>query len=92
MVKDDYVKKEYLYQVLASTDFKDYIASVMKGTVIKVVSTSDISKFTLKLPSPETQERIITLYKDLDKATNNLQATMKQMEVIKANLLSHITN
>ena len=92
MVKDDSVKKEYLYQVLASTDFKDYIASVMKGTVIKVVSTSDISKFTLKLPSPETQERIITLYKDLDKATNNLQATMKQMEVIKANLLSHITN
>lgn len=92
MVKDDSVKKEYLYQVLASTDFKNYIASVMKGTVIKVVSTSDISKFTLKLPSPETQERIITLYKDLDKATNNLQATMKQMEVIKANLLSHITN
>ena len=91
-VKDSSVKKEYLYQVLSSTEFKDYVSNVMKGTIVKVVSTSDISKFTFKLPAAETQERVITLYKDLDNATNNLLDSVKQMEVIKANLLSHITN
>lgn len=90
VTKDSCVKKEYLYQVFNSTEFKNYVSKMMKGTVIKVVSTSDISKFTFKLPEIETQERIITLYKDLENAKNNLLQTLEQMNVISVNILNHI--
>lgn len=92
MVKDPSIKKEYLYQILSSTDFKDYMTRRMKGTIIKVVSTSDVSKYTFKLPPIQEQERIIALYDNISKSQKQLKQILDCLNTIKTNLLAQITN
>ena len=69
--KDGISDQRYLYYVIISTAFHQYLDSVKTGTSIQHISLKQIGDFEFPLPPIETQRRIAAILSSLDDKIEN---------------------
>ena len=85
----------YLYFIVASKQFLDYVANNQEGTSYPAISDSKLKKFSFALPSLTEQKRIVAILDRFDKLCNNIseglsaeiEARQKQYEYYREKLL-----
>lgn len=68
------MKPEYLYRYLASPMVQQYLEEIASGTGIPILKANDINNLPVPVPSPEEQERVIGVHRQI----------MEEYEAIKA--------
>lgn len=69
---DSSVNPKYLYQVLADDKFFEYNMQHAKGAKMPRGSKDDILKYSIPIPSPTEQTRIVAVLDKFDSLTNSL--------------------
>lgn len=60
------VNKDYIYYVLSSKNFKNYITNLATGSTIKNVGLKLVREFSFELPSKEIQDSTSNILRSLD--------------------------
>ena len=81
VIKDDYLK-EYIYQVLASSDFEQEMNNKGQGAAQKNIKNSDIENFIFYIP--EDQNKI----KEISKVLHCLDTLIEKRDNILSALIS----
>jgi type I restriction enzyme S subunit len=83
---------KYLYYVLTSGLFKDFLMSLNDGTNINNLKFSDIENYEVLLPSIESQREIVekldSAFIEIDMIENNLRQSMIYASSLRQSLLS----
>ena len=69
-VKDS-VDKDFIYYVVSSPVFKQYLENNATGTTIKNISLKQMREYSFSLPSLKEQERISSTLKIIDQKIKN---------------------
>ena len=64
--KDGSVEPEYLYYVLNSYIFADFMKNILTGTTIKGLTQGNFYKFTFEAPDVPTQKKIVEVLESID--------------------------
>lgn len=64
--KDGSVEPEYLYYVLNSYIFTDFMKNILTGTTIKGLTQGNFYKFVFKAPDVPTQKKIVEVLESID--------------------------
>jgi type I restriction enzyme S subunit len=80
------IDSDYLFLNLISSNFLNYIETLVQGAMYPAINDSDVKRFKIKLPENKSdQQRIATEIKSkLEKVEQMRQAALKQKEAIKA--------
>ena len=82
---------KYLYYILLSPAFRQYIESQSKGTNINNIKSSYILDYEINLPPLPEQERIVAhieeLFSELDAGVETLKKTKAQLDVYRQAVL-----
>jgi type I restriction enzyme S subunit len=76
------IRADYLYYVIASREFTEYIQNVTTGTAVPHISGKQIKEFKFKLPDMHTQVGIGELLAALDDRITLLRETNATLEAI----------
>lgn len=76
------IRADYLYSVIASRAFSEYIQNVTTGTAVPHISAKQIRDFSFKLPDVKTQELVGRFHADLDDRITLLRETNATLESI----------
>jgi len=72
---------KYIYHLLSTQSFKDYIEQTQRGTSYPAVTDSDVKTFVFMLPSLEEQRRVVVrLDAAFDKIDRAIELTQKNIE------------
>ena len=94
--KTDIIFPRYMFHVMKSAAFKQQADRAAKGAAQKTISLSSLASMTLRLPSMEEQERIVSILDRFDTLCNDIsaglpaeiEARQKQYEYYRDKLLS----
>ena len=78
----DILDSKYLYYLLSSDDFFDYVMSTSKGTKMPRGDKEAIMKYKVELPPVEEQEKIAAILSSLDnkiELNNEMNKTLEEM-------------
>lgn len=64
--KDGFVEPEYLYYVLNSYIFTDFMKNILTGTTIKGLTQGNFYKFVFEAPDVPTQKKIVEVLESID--------------------------
>lgn len=78
----DCIRADYLYSVIGSREFTEYIQSVTTGTAVPHISATQIRDFRFKLPDIRTQELVGQFLANLDDRIALLRDTNATLEAI----------
>jgi type I restriction enzyme S subunit len=73
---------DYLYSIIASRGFSEYIQNIATGTAVPHISATQIKSYSFQLPDIETQKRVGQLHSSLDDRITLLRKTNKTLESI----------
>ncbi|WP_315138095.1 restriction endonuclease subunit S [Achromobacter marplatensis] len=73
---------DYLYSIIASRGFSEYIQNIATGTAVPHISATQIKSYSFQLPDIETQKRVGQLHASLDDRITLLRETNKTLESI----------
>lgn len=86
------VSANYLYLILKSTMFRDYITRSQKGALIPHISKGDLENFEISIPNTDVQKdavtKILGLKNLIDTAIHKVEASIKDITILKSNLLT----
>lgn len=89
------VDKDFIYYIVSSPTFKQYLESNATGTTIKNISLKQMREYTFELPEIGEQKRISSVLRKIDEKIKNNRAinnNLKQQYIsIVDNLLSKLT-
>ena len=74
------VDKDFIYYIVSSPAFKQYLESNATGTTIKNISLKQIRKYTFSLPQISEQKRISSVLRRIDEKIKNNRAINKNLE------------
>lgn len=78
----DCIRADYLYSVIGSREFTEYIRNVTTGTAVPHISAKQIRDFRFKLPDIRTQELVGQFLGNLDDRISLLRDTNATLEAI----------
>lgn len=78
------LRRDYLYWVLSSSVFTDFIEALSAGSTIKHLYQKDLKEFSFKIPSSLTEQRMIaeSLF-SMDEEISVLKAERSKIEALK---------
>ena len=85
--KNGSVEPEYLYYVLNSRIFVDFMRNILTGTTIKGLTQSNFYKFTFEAPEISTQKKIVEVLESIDSVIDNTRETIEKYRKIKCGVL-----
>ncbi len=89
------VDKDFIYYIVSSPTFKQYLESNATGTTIKNISLKQMREYTFELPEIGEQKRISSVLRKIDEKIKNNRAINNNLEQqyisIVDNLLSKLT-
>lgn len=68
------VDKDFIYYIVSSPAFKQYLESNATGTTIKNISLKQMKKYTFSLPKISEQKRISSVLRKIDEKIKNNRA------------------
>lgn len=74
------VDKDFIYYIVSSPAFKQYLESNATGTTIKNISLKQMRKYTFSLPQISEQKRISSVLRRIDEKIKNNRAIDKNLE------------
>ena len=74
------VDKDFIYYIVSSPAFKQYLESNATGTTIKNISLKQMRKYTFSLPQISEQKRISSVLRRIDEKIKNNRAINKNLE------------
>ena len=77
-VKEVYPK--YVFYSCLSTEYRRFLASILNGVNINNLKWSELSKFTIPVPSIETQSRIVSELDLLQSLIDKQKAQLKELD------------
>ena len=81
---NEHLRRDYLYWVLSSSVFTDFIEALSAGSTIKHLYQKDLKEFSFKIPSSLSEQRMIaeSLF-SMDQEIQMLQAERLKVEALK---------
>lgn len=76
------ITADYLFSILSSREFSEYIQNVSTGTAVPHISAAQIRSYAFELPDVETQLQIGSFHSVLDDRISLLRETNKTLESI----------
>ena len=73
------VDKDFIYYIVSSPAFKQYLESNATGTTIKNISLKQMRKYTFPLPQISEQKRISSVLRRIDEKIKNNRAINKNL-------------
>ena len=73
------VDKDFIYYIVSSPAFKQYLESNATGTTIKNISLKQMRKYTFSLPQISEQKRISSVLRRIDEKIKNNRAINKNL-------------
>lgn len=90
------VDKDFIYYIVSSPTFKQYLESNATGTTIKNISLKQMREYTFELPEIGEQKRISSVLRKIDEKIKNNRAINNNLEQqaqsIFDNMFSNISN
>lgn len=87
---------EYIFHLLSTASFRDYIEQTQRGTSYPAVTDSDVKDFEFLLPSLEEQwrvvERLDAAFEKIDRAIELTEKNITETNLIKSSLLTNAFN
>lgn len=74
------VDKDFIYYIVSSPTFKQYLESNATGTTIKNISLKQMREYTFELPEIGEQKRISSVLRKIDEKIKNNRAINKNLE------------
>lgn len=85
--KDGSVEPGYLYYVLNSQIFTDFMKNILTGTTIKGLTQGNFYKFVFEAPDVPTQKRIVEVLEAIDDVIDKTRETIEKYEGVKKGLI-----
>lgn len=87
---------KYLFFILNTVDFYRYVENNQEGASYPSISNSKVFNYKIPIPSPEEQERIVSILDKFDRLVNDISeglpaeisARRKQYEYYREKLLN----
>ena len=90
IIKATNVNSCYLMNYLLSYDAKQYISSITVGGALPIISQKELSKMLVPVPSREEQEKIASLFFEVDKKIELSLEKITVLEKLKQGLLKQM--
>lgn len=88
--KDGSVEPEYLYYVLNSYIFTDFMKNILTGTTIKGLTQGNFYKFVFEAPDVPTQKKIVEVLESIDAVIDKTRDTISKYQSLKKGLLQDL--
>lgn len=88
--KDGSVEPEYLYYVLSSRIFADFMRNILTGTTIKGLTQSNFYKFSFEAPGVPTQRKIVEVLKSIDAVIDKTREIIHKYINIKLGMMQRL--
>lgn len=88
--KDGSVEPEYLYYVLNSYIFTDFMKNILTGTTIKGLTQGNFYKFVFEVPDVPTQKKIVEVLESIDAVIDKTRDTIGKYQNLKRGLLQDL--
>lgn len=88
--KDHSVEPEYLYYILNSQVFTDFMRNILTGTTIKGLTQGNFYKFTFEAPDVPTQRKIVEALESIDAVIDKTREIIEKYRHIKSGLLQRL--
>lgn len=88
--KDGSVEPAYLYYVLNSYIFADFMKNILTGTTIKGLTQGNFYKFTFDAPDVPTQRKIVKILEATDAVIGQTRDAIKKYKAVKKGLLQDL--
>jgi type I restriction enzyme S subunit len=85
--KDGSVEPEYLYYVLNSYIFTNFMKNILTGTTIKGLTQGNFYKFIFEAPDVPAQKKIVEVLESIDAVIDKTREFIKKYTNIKAGML-----
>lgn len=85
--KDGSVEPEYLYYVLNSHIFSDFMKNILTGTTIKGLTQGNFYKFVFEAPDVPTQKKIVDVLESIDAVIDKTREVIQKYENIKTGMM-----
>lgn len=86
----DLLSNDFLYYLLKSKTFKDYLVSTAQGSANQAsITLESIRKFNFELPSIDSQYKIAHFLKMIDKKINTNKQIINSLELLSQTLFKH---
>ena len=88
--KDSSVEPEYLYYVLNSYIFTDFMKNILTGTTIKGLTQGNFYKFVFEAPDVPTQKKIVEVLESIDAVIDKTREVAQKYSNIKLGLMQRL--
>lgn len=88
--KDGSVEPEYLYYVLNSQIFTDFMKNILTGTTIKGLTQGNFYKFIFDAPDVPTQKKIVEVLESIDAVIEKTREVAQKYSNIKLGLVQQL--
>ena len=88
--KDGSVEPEYLYYVLNSYIFTDFMKNILTGTTIKGLTQGNFYKFVFEAPDVPTQRKIVKVLESIDAVIDKTREVAQKYSNIKLGLMQRL--
>ena len=85
--KDGSVEPEYLYYVLNSQIFTDFMKNILTGTTIKGLTQRNFYKFVFEAPDVPTQKKIVEVLESIDAVINQTRDVLQKRLCVRDGLI-----
>lgn len=85
--KDGSVEPEYLYYVLNSYIFTDFMKNILTGTTIKGLTQGNFYKFVFEAPDVSTQKKIVEVLESIDAVIDKTREVIQKYTNIKSGMM-----
>lgn len=85
--KDGSVEPEYLYYVLNSQIFTDFMKNILTGTTIKGLTQGNFYKFVFEAPDVPTQKKIVEVLESIDAVIDKTREVIQKYINIKTGMM-----
>ncbi len=85
--KDGSVDPEYLYYILNSAVFSEFMRNILTGTTIKGLTQGNFYKFEFEAPDVPAQRKIVEVLESIDVVINQTREFIEKYTNIKAGLI-----
>ena len=88
--KDGSVEPEYLYYVLNSYIFNDFMKNILTGTTIKGLTQGNFYKFVFEAPDVPTQKKIVEVLESIDDVIDRTRALIEKYTSLMKGIVQDI--
>ena len=88
--KDGSVEPEYLYYILNSYIFADFMKNILTGTTIKGLTQGNFYKFVFEAPDVPTQKKIVEVLESIDAVIDKTREIAQKYSNIKLGLMQRL--